>query len=99
GGVEGVIEYTELLDCITISAKRHPRSIFLALFDLKNAFGEVRHNLIRSSLAYHNVPELFISLFNCIYSNFNIVVSCNSAITDPIQVQKGVLQGDPCSPL
>jgi hypothetical protein len=98
-GVEGVMEHIELLDNIIKSAKRHQRSLFLALFDLRNAFGEVRHNLIRQSLDYHHCPELFISLFNSIYSDFNIVVSCNKAITDPIQVQKGVLQGDPCSPL
>jgi hypothetical protein len=99
GGVEGVMEHIELLDNVIKSAKKHQRSLFLTLFDLRNAFGEVRHNLIRSSLVYHHFPELFISLFNNIYSNFNIVVSCNNAVTDPIQVKKGVLQGDPCSPL
>lgn len=99
GGVEGVMEHTELLDNIMKSAKRHQRSLVLALFDLRNAFGEVRHNLIRSSLTYHHFPESFVSLFNCIYSDFNIVVSCNKAVTDCVQVQRGVLQGDPCSPL
>jgi len=81
------------------SAKRRQLSLFAVLFDLRNAFGEIRHNLIRTSLKYHNMPDQFVDLFNSIYCNFNVSVSCNNTITAPIHVQRGVLQGDPSSPL
>ena len=87
------------MDYIIRSAKRHQRTLFIALFDLKNAFSEVNHNLIRSSLLYHHLPDNFLQIFNSIYDSFQIAVSCNNSITECISVQKGVLQGDPCSPL
>ena len=31
-------------------AKRHQRSLVISLLDLKNAFGEVQHNLIRAAI-------------------------------------------------
>lgn len=99
GGVEGVLEHTALLDYIMRSAKRRQLSLYAVLFDLRNAFGEIRHNLIRASLKYHHMPEEFVDLFNSIYCDFNISVACNNTITVPIHVQRGVLQGDPSSPL
>jgi hypothetical protein len=99
GGVEGVLEHTELLDYVIRSAKRRQLSLFISLFDLKNAFGEIRHNLIRTSFKYHHMPDEFVDLFNNIYADFNISIACNNSTTAPIQVQRGVLQGDPSSPL
>jgi len=99
GGVEGVLEHTALLDYIMRSAKRRQLSLFTVLFDLRNAFGELDHDLIRASLNYHHMPDHFVDLFNNMYSDFNVSVSCNNNITVPIQVQRGVLQGCPASPL
>ncbi|MFI5407589.1 MAG: reverse transcriptase domain-containing protein, partial [Nitrososphaerales archaeon] len=87
------------MDNILRSARRHQRSLFIALFDLRNAFGEVDHDLIRTSLKYYNVDCHFINIFNSIYSDFNVNIACNNELTASIQVQRGVLQGDPCSPL
>ena len=47
-------------------AKLHQRSINVTLLDLRNAFGEVSHNLI-TSLRYHHLPENFIKIISCIY--------------------------------
>ena len=33
------------------------RSVVITLLDLKNAFGEVHHNLIKSVLDYHHIPD------------------------------------------
>jgi hypothetical protein len=98
-GCDGVLEHSELLDHVMHSAKRAQRSLFVTLFDLRNAFGEINHNLIRSSLEYHHSPLLFLDIFNSIYANFTVTICCNNKNTEPIHVQKGVLQGDPCSPL
>ena len=45
------------------------------------------------------MPDHFVDLFNSIYCDFKISVSCNNFISSPIHVQRGVLQGDPSSPL
>jgi hypothetical protein len=98
-GQDGVLEHTELFDHIIRDAKRHHRSLCAVLLDLRNAFGEVQHNLIRCSLNYHHVPADFIKIFDSIYSHFKITVSVRGQSTEAITVNRGVLQGDPCSPL
>ena len=80
-------------------AKKHHRGYIAVPLDLRNAFGEIHHNLIRSSLRYHHVPEAFIQVFNSIYSDFGVTISSRGQLTDTILVMRGVLQGDPCSPL
>ena len=39
------------------TARTKQRSLIITLLDLKNAFGEVHHNLITSVLDYHHIPE------------------------------------------
>ena len=80
-------------------AKRAQRSITVVLLDLKNAFGSVHHGLIRAALQYHHLPPIFLQLFNCIYSNSYISIAVNNEWTNAVKVDKGVLQGDPSSPL
>ncbi|MFI5407015.1 MAG: reverse transcriptase domain-containing protein [Nitrososphaerales archaeon] len=54
-------------------------------------------NSIQSTLS--SFTRLFINIFDSIYDNFYVSVACVNKLTKPIRVQKGVLQGDPCSPL
>ena len=80
-------------------AKRHQRSVSVSLLDLKNAFGEINHQLIRSSLKFHHIPDTAIQLFNNIYKDSYVSIASASEHTNLIPVERGVLQGDPCSPL
>ena len=82
-------------------AKRNMRCVLTTLLDLKNAFGEVHHNLIRSSLKYHHVPNFFTDIFNIIYTHIysHVSISVNNKWTEKLIVERGILQGDPCSPL
>ena len=98
-GVDGVTEHTEMLAHILNTAKREQRSVTVALLDLRNAFGEVDHNLIAASLRYHHAPLDYIQMFQSIYENNFIIVSMANKATPPIRVERGILQGDPCSPL
>ena len=88
-----------MLAHILKTAKQEQRSVTVALLDLRNAFGEVHHNLIAASLRYHHAPLDYIQMFQSIYENNFIVVSMANKVTQPIRVERGVLQGDPCSPL
>ncbi len=65
-GVDGVTEYRELLAHLMKSAKREQRSTVVALLDLKNAFGEVHHKLIKATLNYHHLPSEFIDTFQSV---------------------------------
>src|SRR6266496_2563168 len=77
------------------------RDIYVVLLDLKNAFGEVHHSLIRFSLAQHHIPPDITNLIMSQYTNFFITVTSSKSDlqTGPIHVQRGVLQGDTLSPL
>src|SRR6218665_1346615 len=97
--VDGVTEHTELLSQIILDAKRKSRGLIVTLLDLKNAFGEVHHDLIRASLNYHHLPSICTDIFNSIYHGSSIFVAVKNEWTSQLMVERGVLQGDPCSPL
>ena len=97
--VDGVAEHTQVLTHILRDAKLHQRSVTVVLLDLKNAFGEIHHNLIATALELHHVPDHIRQIIKNIYTNSRTAVSFNDQVTDFIPVERGVLQGDPCSPL
>ena len=68
-GLSGTVEHTELLTHILKNAKKKQRQLVVTLFDLKNAFGEVHHTLIRRVLEYHHVPPQVIDLISSLYTN------------------------------
>lgn len=96
---DGVSEHSELFTHILSDAKRYQRSIAVATLDLRNAFGEVNHKLIFSSLSAYKVPTTFINIFKDIYLNYNLKFAVNDQLTNNVPVKRGVLQGDPSSPL
>ena len=71
----------------------------VTLLDLKNAFGEVDHNLIMEILKYCYMPNEVQNMISDLYGNFTTGIACKDYITDFIVVELGVLQGDCLSPL
>jgi len=100
-GIAGVTEHIQTLNYILKNQKKNNRDIFVVLLDLKNAFGEVHHSLIRFALEQHHIPSETINLIMSQYTNFSVnFVNYKAKIqTKPIQIRRGVLQGDPLSPL
>jgi len=100
-GVDGVTEHTELLSYLLSHQKKLKRDIYVVLLDLKNAFGEVHHSLIRFSLEHHHIPAEIINLIMSQYTSFYLNVSATncSLNSGPVHVQRGVLQGDTLSPM
>ena len=80
-------------------ARIKQRSLVITLLDLKNAFGEVHHNLIQSVLEYHHVPDHIKDIVKSLYTNFKTSVITSDFRTPFITVGRGVLQGDCLSPL
>ena len=97
--ISGCIEHTETLTHIVNHARKKQRSIIIMLLDLKNAFGQVRHNLLLSILKDHHIPDHIINLVKSLYTNYQLAIATDSYVTSPITVHRGVLQGDSVSPL
>ena len=97
--ISGCIEHTELLTYIINHARLKQRQVIITLLDLKNAFGEINHEVIMKVLEYHHFSEHIKSLMKSYYMNYKVSVGTDEFTTDPIVIEKGVLQGDCLSPL
>ena len=62
--ISGTLEHSVMMSHIIDKARIKQRSLVITLLDLKNAFGEVYHNLIKSVLSYRHVPEKIQSLIS-----------------------------------
>ena len=81
------------------TARVKQRSVVTTLLDLKNAFGEVHHNLIREVLEYHHIPDHIKNLIHSLYTDFQTSIITEKFNTRFITVGRGVLQGDCLSQL
>ena len=81
------------------TARVKQRSVVITLLDLKNAFGEVHHNLIREVLEYHHIPDHVKNLIHSLYTDFQTSIITEKFNTRFITVGRGVLQGDCLSSL
>ena len=85
---DGLSEHTEMLSHLMYEAKRNMRCLVVTLLDLKNAFGEVHHNLIRASLQFHHVPKMFTKIISNIYSGSKVKIAVNDEWTHQIVVER-----------
>ena len=97
--VSGNLEHTSIMAYIISKEGVKQRSVVIALLDLKNAFGEVHHNLISEVLCYHHVPQQAQALIFSLYENFHTSIVTDEYTTPAIPVRIGALQGDCLSPL
>ena len=97
--ISGTFEHTAPMAHTINQARIKQRSLVVTLLDLKNAFGEVNHNLIQSVLGYHHIPDHIKVLIKSLYTNFKTSIITSKFNTPFIPVGRGVLQGDCLSPL
>ena len=95
----GTLVHTAQMASVINTAIIKQKSLVITLFDLKNAFGEVHHNLIPSVLNYHHIPDHIQMLICSLYSNFQTSIITDSFQTPFITVGRGILQRDCLSPL
>ena len=96
--LSGTLEHTAQMANIINKARIKQRSLVITLLDLKNAFGEVHHNLISSVLDYHHIPGHIKLMVESLYTDFKTSIITNEFRTPFISVGRGVLQGDCLSP-
>ena len=75
------------------NARTKQRSLIITL-DLKNAFGEVHHNLIHEVLEYYHIPDHIKNIICNLYTDFQTSIITEQFNTPFITVNRGVLQGD-----
>ena len=97
--MSGTLEHTAQMANIINKARIKQRSLVITLLDLKNAFGEVHHNLITSVLDYHHIPEHVKLIIKSLYTDFKTSIITSEFRTPFIPVRRGVLQGNCLSPL
>ncbi|CAB4011668.1 Hypothetical predicted protein, partial [Paramuricea clavata] len=97
--MSGTLELTAQMANIINKARIKQRSLVITLLDLKNAFGEVHHNLITSVLDYNHIPEHVKLIIKSLYTDFKTSIITFEFRTPFIPVRRGVLQGDCLSPL
>ena len=97
--ISGTIEHTQQLAYIIWHAKRKQKTLVVTLLDLKNVFGKVSHSLIPTVLQFHHIPREMQNIISELYSGFSTSIATKTFVTSPLQVEKGVLQGDCLSPL
>lgn len=78
---------------------RSPGSKVFALFvDFRRAFDGVIHNHLWSKLSSMGVSDKFIRILIDLYRNATIRVRDNDDLSQPVTVERGVLQGEVLSP-
>ena len=97
--ISGTIEQTEALTYLIDHARNKQRSLVITLIDLRNAFGEVNHALLKQVLKFHYLPNDITELILDLYSDFKVSIATKDYITCQMPVKCGVLQGDSLSPL
>ena len=97
--LSGTLEHTAQMADIINKARIRQRSVVITLLDLKNAFGEVHHNLIQSVLDYHHIPDHIRFVIKSLYTDFQTSIITSEFQTPFLTVGRGVLQGDCLSPL
>ena len=68
-------------------ARKKERNLVITLLDLKNAFGEIDHELITYVLKFHYVPDHIIQLTQSLYTDYRISIATDEYLTLPITIE------------
>lgn len=97
---EGCHEHTFTLQSIVADCKRNSKNCFFAWLDLRNAFGSISHDVIYTTLSHMGFSESFVDLIKDIYTDTTTTIKTSqSEETDTININAGVKQGCPISPV
>ena len=83
----GTTEHTQQLAYIIRHVKRKQKTLV------------VSHSLIPTVLQFHHIQREIQNITSELYSGFSTLIATKTFVTSPLQVEKGVLQGDCLAPL
>ncbi|XP_023225130.1 uncharacterized protein LOC111626079 [Centruroides sculpturatus] len=96
---QGCLEHNFLLNTIIQDARRTRNDCYIAWMDIANAFGNIPHDTLWTSLRWHGLHQDAISTLQQLYEDSTTCVRTCSGFTNPIAMRSGVKQGCPISPL
>ena len=74
-----------------------PEPLAMCFMDMRKAFDSVSHHTIRNVLQSAGAPPPFVEYIGNLYSEFQTQIAVNRRVSSPINVNRGVKQGDPLS--
>ena len=86
--------FAKVFSSVIRNARLKQRQVIITLLDLKNAFGEMDHNVSMKVLEYHYFPEHIKSLVKAYYTNYRVSIGTDNLTTDPLVIEKAALQSD-----
>lgn len=95
---DGTLENLSIVSTILADARTSSREVHLATLDLRKAFDSVTHKTIIDTIRAMGCPKPFVGYIEMLYKDSETLLQYGSVNTK-INVKRGVLQGDPISPL
>ena len=96
---EGCLQHNFLLQTAIDDCRRSNKQLWVAWLDLSNPFGSVTHTHIFDVLREMDLPASMIKAVQNMYDGANTRIMTPEGPTDPIQIERGVRQGCPLSPI
>lgn len=95
---DGTMENLTIVSAILADAKMERKAVHMATLDLKKAFDSVSHTTIMNTITEMGCPKPFIEYVECLYQDATTILQYEESNT-LLSIKRGVLQGDPISPL
>ena len=86
-----------LSETVRLAAKTG--SVHLTFIDINKAYDRVIHPILWKKCIDRGITGLFLASLQAIYHEAEAVVDLGGVLLDPVDLQTGVLQGNPLSPL
>lgn len=98
-GINGCTEHSNMITEIIADANRNRKDIYLVSLDLRDAFGSIPHDYLKYMLYQMNIPEEIGRPIFDSYDNAFTKVRIGGNESERVNINKGVKQGCPLSPL
>lgn len=96
--IDGCAENIVLLEACLRKAHRGKSNLFLAMLDMANAYGSVAHEAVFRALELKGADEATVEYVKDLYRSY-ITTLTSRGKNVVVVVQRGILQGDPLSPI
>ena len=84
---------------IQLKLRKKGGKLFALFVDFKSAFPSIKHNILWKKLHSLGLSTKFINILRNIYSQARVAITNGSEATEFTKISKGLLQGEPTSPL